>query len=181
MTPQEFDTEFDRIHRSAFRYEGLPVYAVDEEDEDLVAWRRGEAMAERSVRTSPWLARMARQTIVDGVEWCRVRKVPHPLSWYLRWEISGYIESQACGEQILLTDEGAPHDFWLFDVDTPDARVIVQHYNDHGVLQRYEKILDPVQVAAYASMVAVLRESAVPLNDWLAEHVGDLQGARAAG
>lgn len=181
MTPEDFDTEFDNLHTSAFRYEGLDEYAVDEEDADLLAWRHGEAMAERSVRTSPWLARMARSVIVDRVDWCRVRRVPAPISWYLRWEIGGYIESQACGERVLLTDQNAGPDFWLFDAGTPHARAVIQHYNDHGVLQRYEKIVDPEKVATLASVAAVLREDATPLNDWLAEHAGELQGARVAG
>jgi hypothetical protein len=105
MTPEEFNAEFDKIRKSAFRFEGLAVYDIDEEDEDLVAWQRGLAMAERSVRTSPWLARIARQTVSDEVE-----------------------------------------------------------------------------LAALSSTAGILRASGVPLNEWLAEHADELQGAaRAAG
>jgi hypothetical protein len=182
MTPEEFNAEFDKIRKSAFRFEGLAVYDIDEEDEDLVAWQRGLAMAERSVRTSPWLARIARQTVIDGVTWCRARWVPRPLSWYLRWEIAGYVESQACGEQILLTEHHGGRDFWLFDEGTPHAWAVIQHFDDRGVLQRYERVSDEVELAALSSTAGILRASGVPLNEWLAEHADELQGAaRAAG
>ena len=50
---------FDLFERSAFRLETLPVYAVAAEDERLRAFRLGLPRPERSVRTSPWLARIA--------------------------------------------------------------------------------------------------------------------------
>ncbi len=183
MTDDEFDALFDTVTRSAFRYEGLSVYAVDEEDADLVAWREGRAMAERSVRTDPWLARIARQTIVDGIDWCRVRHATSPPSWYLTWEIAGYIESQAVGERILLTGEPVwlGSDFWLFDAGTPTARGILQHFDELGAPIQQELVTDRTLVAELEQAAERLVAAATPLNTWIVEHQDELHGTGARG
>ena len=184
MTDDEFDALFDTVSRSAFRYEGLPVYAVDEEDADLTAWRSGRPMTERSVRTDPWLARIARQTVVHSVEWCRVRHVTSPPSWYVAWEVCSYVESQAVGERILLTEEriwDGP-DFWLLDGGTPAVRGILQTYDERGTPIRNElvpagaEILSDLERAA-----AALTAAAIPLNIWIVEHRDELPGAGVGG
>jgi len=88
----EFDAWFDRFERSTFRLETLQRYAVSEEDERLRAFREGTPRPERSVRTSPWLRRIA-VTTVAGKRWQRVHIVEHPFSEYLCYEIEGYVES----------------------------------------------------------------------------------------
>ena len=51
---------FDLFERTAERLEALPAYAVGgAEEERLRAFRLGLPRPERSVRTSPWLARIA--------------------------------------------------------------------------------------------------------------------------
>ena len=92
MNFDEFDAWFDRFERSTFRLETLQRYAVSEEDERLRAFREGAPRPERSVRTSPWLRRIA-VTTVAGKRWQRVHIVEHPLSEYLCYEIEGYVES----------------------------------------------------------------------------------------
>jgi hypothetical protein len=184
VTPDEFDALFDGVTRSAFRYEGLPVYAVDEEDADLAAWREGLPVAERSVRTDPWLARIADQTINRGVDWCRVRYAPLPLSWYLRWEIAdGYLESQAVGERILLTDQQmwSGPDFWLFDAGTPDARGVLQRFDEHGAPVAQELVTDRAVVQTLITAADALAEVAMPLNRWIVEHRDELHGAGVRG
>lgn len=183
MTPDDFSRLFDTITASAFRFEGLPEYAVDEEDPDLRAWRSGLPQAERSVRTSPWLARIARQTVVDGVDWSRVRYVSTPLPWYLRWEIGGYIESQAAGERILLTADRSAWDgpdFWLFDAGTDHAHAVLMHYDDHGTTTGYEPVTDAAALARLRATATALRAAAVPLNWWLVEHADEVRRAGAA-
>lgn len=184
LTGEEFDALFDRVTRSAFRYEGLPVYGVDEEDDDLAAWRAGRPMAERSVRTDPWLARIARQTVVDRVDWCRVRHVTSPPSWYLAWEVAGYIESQAAGERILLTGQRiwSGPDFWLLDAGTPHARAVIQTYAPDGRHIRNE--LAPPRSPIVAELERVVPEliaAATPLNAWLVEHRDELRAAGVGG
>ena len=184
LTGDEFDALFDGVLRSAFRYEGLPVYAVDEEDADLAAWRAGRAMAERSVRTDPWLTRIARQTIMDGVDWCRVRHVTSPPSWYVAWETAGYIESQAAGERILLTGRrlwDGP-DFWLLDGDTRRARAVIQTYDADGRWLRNELVPTGSRLVFELERVAAeLMRVATPLNQWLVEHRDELHAAGVRG
>ncbi|MDN5930768.1 MAG: hypothetical protein L0I24_06860 [Pseudonocardia sp.] len=177
LTGDQFDALFNTVAVSAFRYEGLPVYGVDEEDDDLAAWRDGRAMAERSVRTDPWLARIARHTVVDDIAWCRVRHVTDPPSWYLAFEAPGYVESQAVGERILLTTErvwGGP-DFWLLDRNTRRARAVIQFYDADGNHVRNELAppghrIIPELERATAALIAV----GEPLNGWLVRHRAEL-------
>jgi hypothetical protein len=79
---------------------------------------RAPPRPERSVRTSPWLRRIA-VTTVAGKRWQRVHIVEHLLSEYLCYEIEGYVES-ATGEEISIADRAAHPDlarlgpdFWL--------------------------------------------------------------------
>lgn len=178
MTDDEFDALFDTVERSAFRYEGLPAYSVDDEDSDLLAWREGRAMTERSVRTDPWLRRIARQTVLHDVDWCRVRQTTSPPSWYLAWEINSYIESQAAGERVLLTGDRiwTGPDFWLFDADGPDARAILMHYDDDGAPTGHELVRGDPIVSELSRTAEMLIAAAVPLNRWIAEHRDELGG-----
>lgn len=185
MTLDEFNALFDSITRSAFRFEGLPVYAVDEEDADLAAWRAGRPVAERSVRTDPWLARIADQTINCGIDWSRVRYVPSPLPWYVRWEIEdGYAESQAVGERIWLTGDRSAWDgpdFWLFDAGTPGAHAVLQHYDEHGAPSGFEPVIERAALARLEVAARALTASATPLNRWIVEHRDELHGVGAGG
>lgn len=183
MTPEEFNRLFDEVAESAFRFEGLPEYAVDEEDPDLRAWREGLPQAERSVRTSPWLARIARQTVVDGVDWSRVRYAPSPMPWYLRWEVGGYIESQAAGERILLTSDRSAWDgpdFWLFDADRSNAHAVLMYYDECGAQAGYELVTKDAVLARLRIAATTLIEAAAPLNWWLVENAHEIHQAGAA-
>lgn len=180
LTGGEFDALFDGVRYSAFRYESLPVYGVDEEDDDLAAWLDGRAMAERSVRTDPWLARIARQTVVDDIDWCRVRHVTSPPSWYLAFEVPGYVESQAVGERILLTGERLwdGGDFWLLDRNTRRARAVLQHYDEDGNHIRNELVPPGSRVIRELTRVtADLIAVGEPLNGWLVRHQAELDAA----
>ncbi len=133
MTSEEFNALFDAFHTTVFRLEGLPDYAVGGFDaERLAAFRDGKPMPERSVRTSPWLARIA-VTTVNRKAWERVRVVDEPLTEYQRYELLAYQESQAAGEQIrVLTRSEAGEwgsDFWLFD-----PRCFGRSGGGHGLL-----------------------------------------------
>ncbi len=148
MTPEEFAAVFDQFEHSAFRLETLQRYAVSAEDERLRAFREGLPRPERSVRTSDWLRRIA-LTTAGGKSWSRAHLIREPLSEYLRYELIGYIESQACGEEIRLADL-AKHpelgdlgpDFWLFDADTPGEFAVLMHYDQDGRVLGYERIGD---------------------------------------
>jgi hypothetical protein len=148
VTPDEFNAAFDEFRVSAFRLECLQTYAVSAEDARLRAFREGLPRPERSVRTNPWLARIAATTIA-GKAWSRVRLVRHPLTEYSRYELIGFTESQAVGDQTRIADLGAhPElgslgpDFWLFDADEPDAFAIIMRYDAAGSVLGYERTTD---------------------------------------
>lgn len=150
MTPEEFDKAFDQFEVSAFRLETLQHYAVSAEDARMRAFREGTPRPERSVRTSPWLRRVA-VSAAAGKSWSRVHLIEEPLSEYLRYELIGYVESMAAGEQIRLAypPEDRPElvDFWLFDAGTPKRFAVLMHYNDDGEILGYQPVDQPGEVA----------------------------------
>lgn len=140
MTPDEFDAAFNTFNHSALRLEVLQTYAVSAEDEFARAFRKGLPRPERSLRTSPWLRRIATTTMA-GKTWTRIRLVRHPLSEYLRHELLAYVESAAVGEDIRIVDldkhpdlNDLGPDFWLFDAGTSREFAIVMDYDDTGAL-----------------------------------------------
>lgn len=174
MDAASFGALFDTFTSQVFRLEGLQSYAVPAEDDSLRAFREGTARPERSVRTSPWLARIAESTAARKV-WQRVHLIRHPLSEYLRHELLSYVESQAVGEQIGLVDlaehpelEDPGPDFWLFDWDTDAPFAVVMHYNDEGAIVGREHTTDGQRLDRMASIRRAAWGAAVPLNVYLA-------------
>lgn len=171
-TPR-FQALFDAARQSVFRLEGRQNYAIAADDDELVAFRTGAPRPERSVRTSPWLARIAVSTATRGVSWSRVRVIEYPLTEYTAYELVTYVESQAAGEQILITEQPAPcDDFWLFDAGTDHAVGVWMRYDVDGVQLGRELVTDSDTLAQMAAVAARVTAEANPLNVWLA-------GARA--
>lgn len=173
LTAAEFDALFDGVVRSVVRLEALPAYAVGGAEQDrLDAFRAGRARPLRSVRTDPWLARIALTTITTGKDWSRLRVVDDPLTDYQRYQLASYRESQAVGERIRLVRRasvgGVGPDFWLFD----DRRVVLMHYHPDGRLDRRELRDDRSVVDECRDRVERLGAGSVPLNEFLAS-VGD--------
>lgn len=172
LTPEDFNAWFDHATTSLFRLETLQAYDTTG-DVAYAAFRAGTARPERSVRTSPWVARIAR-TSLTGVTWTRVRVVTWPLTDYTRYELIGYIESQAVGDRTLLLDAGDREshgpDFWLRDGGTNHAEAIAMHYDPDGTIRRYEVVTDPDRLAALHAVAVGLSEQATPLNEFLASN-----------
>lgn len=148
VTPEEFNAVFDAFRVSAFRLETLQQYAISAEDAALRAFREGTPRPERSVRTSPWMRRIAATTMA-GKSWSRVRLVRHPPTEYVRYELISYVESVVVGEEIRLVDLNAHPvlgdlgpDFWLFDAGEPDELAIVMRYGADGSAPSYERTTD---------------------------------------
>jgi len=138
MTPDEFNAAFDTFNCSVLRLEVLQSYAVSAEDEFARAYREGLPRPERSIRTSPWLRRIAATTMA-GKTWTRVRLVRHPLSEYLHHELLAFMESAVAGEEIRIVDlnqhpelSDLGPDFWLFDASEPGEFAIVMDYDAAG-------------------------------------------------
>lgn len=171
MTPEDFDALFDSFRSTVFRLEALPAYA-GEEDDRLHAFYAGRALPERSVRTEPWLARIALTTITEHKTWTRVRVVDEPMTDFQRYQMEPYKESQAAGEQIRVVtraalDDTGP-DFWLFDAGTPSARGVVMHYSDDFRWLGADVVTDPMALTEllWRRDYAVARSE--PLNEFLA-------------
>ncbi|MEU6696837.1 DUF6879 family protein [Pseudonocardia sp. NPDC046786] len=162
-----------RSRRSAFRLETRQSYAVDAEDASPAAFRAGTARPERSVRTSPWLARIATDT-VSGKDWSRVRLVERPLTEYTRWELLSYVESQAAGggscspRPARSGGGGGGGDFWLFDADTAEPSGFRTHYDAGGRVAVREPVDDPDELRMLRRIRDRAVAAAVPLNEFLA-------------
>lgn len=185
MTPEEFDACFDRFTSSVIRVETLQRYAVAEETERVNAFLRGEPRPERSVRTSPWLARLA-TTAVAGKSWRRVHVVQLPLSDYLRYQLAGYVESQACGEEVRLATHTsdlaaglAVGDFWLCDAGTDSPYAVDMHYDSEGHWVGADLVTDPDRLGARRAAADLSWSAGAPLNHFLAA-LTRLDGARSA-
>ena len=176
-----FDAVFDTFRATAVRLETLPAYAVGgAEAVRLDAWRRGLARPERSVRTDPWLARIAASTMSDGKSWRRVRVFDDPLTDYQRFQVDSYREAQAVGDQVVIASRRALRDtvvdVWVFDQGYADAQAVVMHYRPDGGVDRRELVTEPASVAGLVAEVERVAAHAVPLNEWLAG-----AGVRAGG
>jgi hypothetical protein len=176
-----FDALFDAFRSTVVRLETLPAYAVGgAEGERLDAWCRGSARPERSVRTDPWLARIAMSTINDGKSWRRVRVFDDPLTDYQRYQVDSYREAQAVGDRVVIASRPAVGetlvDVWVFDQGQHGAHAVVMQYRPDGGVDRRELVTDSTSVADLATLVERVAAIAVPFNEWLAR-----AGVRAGG
>jgi len=174
ITPEEFDALFDSFRSTVYRYEALPAYAVGgSEAERIKAFEEGRARPEQSVRTAPWLARIARTTLVDGKEWSRTRVVDDPLTAYQRYQVDNWRETQAVGSKTLIarrSDVGdLGPDFWLFDANTPGAHAVIMRYDDVGHWLGAEYVDDAETLAGLRRVQAAVDAEGVPLNEFLAQ------------
>ncbi|MFB6904181.1 DUF6879 family protein [Streptomyces bacillaris] len=108
---------------SALHLETRDVYAVDEEDQDLKAWRAGTLpdTEDRAAWWGPFHDAVADATD-RGVSVQRARVVSAPVTEYIRFEHACTSRNIAAGEDVrwLLRDNAVglllpAHDFWLFD------------------------------------------------------------------
>jgi hypothetical protein len=171
------DECFRQFRSSAFRLEALPAYAVSGEAERIDAWRDGRARPERSVRTSEYLREVA-ANVLAGRERMRVRIVDHPLSEYCRYQMAGYIESAAAGEQTRIvvrnggSEQSRPdldsvaNDFWFFDMDTEDERAVLLEYDATGAFTGAHLAAGP-DLALCRRLWALAYRHSVHLNEYL--------------
>jgi uncharacterized protein DUF6879 len=171
----DLTTCFDLFERSAFRLETLPAYAVGgAEEERLKAFRLGLPRPERSVRTSPWLARIARTTAA-GKSWRRIRVLGWPLTEYQRYQLVGYQESAAAGDVICIADRSArpelavlDRDFWLFDADEPQPFAALMTYDDADRYIGSEITAAPETIERCKAARRLAERYSVPLDTYLA-------------
>jgi hypothetical protein len=168
---------FSTFRDSAVRLETLPAYSVPGETERIAAWREGRPRPERSVRTSEYLREVA-QDVIWGKERARIRVLDLPMSDYALYQVTGYMESAAAGEEIrvavrrggtsaALADLDGMADFWLFDAGTEHARAVLMDYDETGRFTG-SRAAGPVELEACEAMWDVAERHADALNEFLA-------------
>lgn len=171
----DFDALFDRFTSTAFRLEAQPAYDVGgQEAIRLAAFREHRARPERSVRTDPWLARIAVTTVQAGKQWRRLRILDDPTTDYQRFQlVSGtYLEAQACGDDTVLLDRAhagpaAQHDdFWLFDRGTPAETGFLMSYSPTGEFQSIRPA-GVVELKVMRDIADGVARTATPLAEYL--------------
>ena len=177
MSGDILDECFHSFRYSALRLETLPAYNASSEAERIQAWRQGRERPERSVRTSEYLREVA-ANVLAGRERMRVRIVDHPLSEYCRYQMAGYIESAAAGEQIRIVVRGGGSerarqdldvvsDFWFFDQGTEDERAVLLQYDPRGALTGAHLATEP-DLALCRKLWAAAYKHSVHINEYLA-------------
>ena len=107
----------------------------------LAAFRRGEEVC--LPNDHAWLQRVGQHTRV-GKRMQRVRLISHPLSDYLRFELSMYPQCIEAGEDVRVADLGEhPEllnfpDYWLFD----DSTAIMLRYDGAGRFLDTDEMID---------------------------------------
>ncbi|MFE0020705.1 DUF6879 family protein [Amycolatopsis sp. NPDC059021] len=167
MNLDELGEIMDRSTRSAFRLETLPQYLVPGEKAALAKWRAGEPRTLRTPENTPWLAEV-QERAAQGYRRYRVHILDWPLSDYVRFEISSYLETDVFGIETYLVDrheheelQDLHEDFWLMD----DEIAVRMVYDDEGHFLHPERTDD---VGPYLKMRDTALRHAVPLNDYLA-------------
>lgn len=160
---------FEDFKQSAFRLEGLQTYDATGEEEAVARF-----VADGSYDLDlSWWASMARGHVASGHKMTRVRVIVEPLTDYTRFELAGYPQMVAAGDEIRIVvaregswPEGLPqHDYWLFD----DRDVWQMHYDDAYAFVGAELLTDPDRIAEHLSWRDAAIAQSVTLETYLAE------------
>jgi hypothetical protein len=176
LTTEEFEEEFDRFARTAFRLETRQDY-TGATGPRYDYWRRREPMPERSPRTNAYLARVAKTTRA-GKRWQRAHIVEQPLNEYMQYEMVVYAENVEAGEDIRIVDRTAhptldtlTDDYWLFDAhDSILEHAVFIRFDGKGYPTCYQRTNNPERLAVCHSQRDLVWSLAVPLADFLADH-----------
>jgi hypothetical protein len=167
MNLQDLEHLMDQVRESCFRLESLPQYLVPQEAAEFAAWRAGSPRQRRTPQNNAWLAELE-QIVARGIRWYRVRILDHPLTDYSRFELAGYRDTQAAGQQTYVADRrdheqlaDLQEDFWLLD----DRTAVRMVYDDDGHFVHPEPVDD---VTRYVRMRDTAMACAEPLPDYLA-------------
>jgi hypothetical protein len=154
-----------------FRLETLPQYLVPEEVDDFAAWRRGER-----VRSTPenntWVSEL-RDLTAAGERWWRVRILDYPLSEYSAFELFGYQDLDAVGQETFVANRAwhaelsdLHEDFWIYD-----STAVRMVYDEEGHFLHPEQRDD---LQRYLEMRDRALRHAIPLADYLRKYEPDL-------
>jgi hypothetical protein len=158
---------FDSYEREAFRLETLPVYKVEQEQEEFEHFL---ATGDPSCSDDdPWYRRV-RHFRSTGRWIGRVHVITRPLSDYLRFEFAAYPYNVRAGEEVRILDlterpnPGLPNqDFWMFD----ESKIVRMDYAEDGT-QLGRELLDDVDPAPYVEWKRIAMDHAEPFTDYSA-------------
>jgi uncharacterized protein DUF6879 len=154
-----------------FRLETLPQYLVPQEEERFSSWKRGERRR-RTVEANGWLRDLRGRTMA-GQRWWRVRILDYPLVEYSKYELFGYQDSAAAGQETFVANrawhadlEELREDFWIYD-----SAVVAMIYDEEGRFIRPEPRDD---LRRYQGVRDQALSHAVPVADYLRKYEPDL-------
>lgn len=176
-----FDACFDQFAHAAHKLETRRRTVAPGEAERIRAFQEGAARPVRSVRTEPWLARIAVTTATMGKSWQRVRILDQPLTPYQQYGMEGLVESQAAGEEVRVVQRVAvpdlATDFWWFDPGWPTEFALLLSYDDGDRFAGFEVTAARDVLEACAADWHRAFSVSLSLNEYLA-HSG--RASRAA-
>jgi hypothetical protein len=150
VTAEEF---FQRMRRSTFRLETLPVYAGDADSAFRVFRDEGRLLplSDRPTKQA-WMQRVA-DAVTAGKRVSRVHVLEPPLTPYLRYELATYPENIQVGEDVRIADRSAypqlaelVEDFWLCDAETSRPWALLMRYDPAGCFLDSELSEDPAVI-----------------------------------
>jgi len=126
------------------------------------------------VATNSYLAGVARARLA-GKDRGRVRIVEEPLTDYTEYQLIGYQESAAAGEDIRITNRAASpelaglrEDFWLLDEGHRTESVMLMGYTDAGEFTGALLARDGTTLRHCRQAKALAIRYSMPLNEYLA-------------
>lgn len=171
MQREALDRAWQTMRRSAFRMETLQTYAVPQEDPAWRAFNEGQPLPRRTPDNNPWLRRVAGMRSAGQRLW-RVHVVDIPLSRYVQFELEGYQDNAAAGEEIYIAERNddladLTSDWWLFD----DTRLVLMDYSLEGVFLGATDPPAGTDISEYVRRRDRALQYAEPLGDYLSrEH-----------
>jgi hypothetical protein len=160
---EQFAQFFTSFERSATRIETLPVYHVDEEQQNLETYLSGAPLPPD--RNNEW-AENIRACVGAGKYMGRVHVIENALTPYLQFEIDWYYAvNGAAGEDIrfIFRDElpDVPYtDTWIFD----DHDVLDLSYDNEGRLLYINHNKDPERLKQALTAWHEFHRESIPLS-----------------
>ncbi len=166
-----WDNFWDKMEKEFFKVEVLQFYGEDE-SESLTKYLNGDvegalAILNEEAKSLSWGEDKPK------VKKTRIHIVEQPLTPYILWEIEVYRRNNIpkVGEEIFLVDKKK-----LTDVELPDGDFIIfdgkmvsqNHYDNNGKMKSIEFFEETDDITKYLELMKVLRERAVPMEEYLA-------------
>lgn len=173
MNLDELKAEFDRMEREAFRLQQYQSYAGVKGPE-WEAWQAGKPLPVITPENHPWLKKVAGY-IAAGRRVYDVHIVEWPLAEYMKYALALIPIEMSDGSEFFMVDREnhsdlatLTEDFWMFD----EQRVAVMCYDEQ---ERFVEAAEPTEpIEVYIARRDLLMTYAVPFEQWMAEHRGQL-------